>query len=462
VTWTLLILVVIPFVIWGWRHAKTASAFFTASRRAGPILVGLGGTAAGLSAFIFVGGPGLFAAIGAASLWIILSAPLTGAMQCWAVGEPIVAMVRRHGCITIPDLLAVRYGEGWPRGLAAAAVTVGGIATLAVQIRGVATIGEVLTGAQGWLVAGVTVLVVVAYSAAGGMRAGLPAEALQGLIMAAAAIGLAAAALGAAGGATTAVSILRSQRPDLLDPWGSVGTTTALAWFLLFALGTCAQPHYLQKFLMLKRQSSLRWLPLVMTVALVSVLTVWLGVGLGGTALWLRGDIELARPDQLAPALLASTAGTGLTAVALVAVIAAVMSTAASLLNLVAAAVIRDLPQAFGWQVPQGLTSARLVTVAAGAAAALLALASERPVAMLGVLGWGTFTAALLPAVLLGLNWTGASRTGAITAMIVGPVIQLTMESARLAGVALQGWEPGLTGACAGTLLLVVLSLKRC
>jgi Na+/proline symporter len=311
------------------------------------------------------------------------------------------------------------------------------------------------------LIAGATVLVVVASSAAGGMRPGLPAEALQGLIMAAGAIGLAGAALGAAGGASAAVSILRSQRPELLDPWGSVGTTTALAWFLLFALGTCAQPHYLQKFLLLRRQSSLRWLPLVMTAALVSVLTVWLGVGLGGTALWLRGDIEVARPDQLAPALLASATGPGLTVAALVAVIAAVMSTAASLLNLVAAAVTRDLPRAFGWRVPRGLIPARLATVAAGAAAALLALSTERPVAMLGVLGWGTFTAALLPAVLLGLNWHGAGRTGAITAMVVGPVVQLAMESARLAGIALQGWEPGLTGACAGTLLLVALSPHR-
>jgi Na+/proline symporter len=230
------------------------------------VLAGIGGTAAGLSAFVFVGGPGYFAAVGAASLWILFSAPLTGALQCWAVGERVVSLVQRHDCLTVPDLVAARFGEGWPRGLTALAVAVGAVATLAT----------------------------VLYSAAGGMRTGILAEAAQGVIMAAAALALAVFALVRAGGPRQAVATIAELRPELLDPWGGPGPTASIGLFLLFALGTCAQPHYLQKFLLLRDRESLRWLPAVMTGALLAVLTVWVGVGLGGTALWLRGELSSA------------------------------------------------------------------------------------------------------------------------------------------------------------------------
>ncbi len=442
--------------VWGFRRARDASGYFAASRTAGPILAGLGGTAAGLSAFVFIGGPGLFASIGVASLWIILSAPLTGALQCWAVGEPVARIARLRSTLTVPGILAARYGEGAPRGLAAAAVIAGGIAMLAVQVKGVAVAGDVLLGGRGWTLAAVLVGGTTLYTAAGGMRAGLLAEGFQGLLMAVAALVLAWVALDRAGGPAAALHTLHDLRPALLDPWNGIGPSTALGWFLLFGLGTCAQPHYLQKFLLVRSEETLRWMPLVMTGGLLAVLTVWIGVGLGGTALVARGDLRISTPDQLAPALLLSLSPT-LLLVATAAVAAAVMSTAATLLNLVAAAVARDLPLATGHAPGESLVLPRLATVGAAGLAMALAAGSGRSVALLGVLGWGTFTAALLPAILLGLNWERASRRGAVAAMIAGPSVQLLMEGLHRAGMA-KNLEPGLAGAAAGTLILIALS----
>lgn len=457
--WLLAAAAVVAFAAWGWRHTSTPKAFFAASRTVGPLLAGLGGTAAGLSAFVFVGGPGYFAAVGAASLWIILSAPLTGALQCWAVGERIVSLVRNNDCLTVPDLVASRFGEGWPRGLAAAAVAVGAVATLAVQVKGVAVAGAVILAVPGWLVASAAVAATVVYTAAGGMRTGILAEAAQGLVMAGAALALAAFALARAGGPRQAISTIAHLRPELLDPWGGPGPTAAIGLFLLFALGTCAQPHYLQKFILLRDRASLRWLPLVMTGALLAVLTVWVGVGLGGTALWLTGGLELETPDQLAPALLASSGSRVFIAIAGAALVAAVMSTAASLLNLVAAALTHDLPRALGRTLPRGLGPARLTTIGAGMAAATIALTSDQPVAILGVLGWGTFTAALLPVMVIGLSWAGARRRGAVAALVIGPLVQLGGEWARASGLLSLRWEPGLLGAAIGAAVLVVFSL---
>ncbi len=444
---------------WGWRAARDDEGFFAASRSAGALLAGLGGTAAGLSAFVFVGGPGLMASLGIASLWIVLSAPLTGALQCWAVGEPMVRLARESRCVTVPGVVAVRFGEGAPRALSALAIAAGGIATLAVQVKGIAVLGNVLTGRPGWLAAGILILLTTAYTAAGGMRAGLPAEAAQGVLMALAALLTAGAALERVGGARAAVDTLAALRPEFLDPFNGVGMTGAVGWLLLFGLGTCAQPHYLQKFLLLRDRESLRWMPVVMTGALLAVLTVWLGVGLAGTALWLRGEFPAAAPDQVAPALL-RTLPRGLAVLGAAAVGAAIMSTATSLMNLVAAALTRDLPRALGRTPHRGLLAPRLATLGAAGAALALGLGSDRPLALLGVLGWGTFTAALLPVVLVGLNWEGATRAGAVGALLVGPAVQLLLELAPPVGVP-GAVEPGLTGAAAGVLVLVALSLGR-
>ncbi len=465
--WLILATAVIGFSCWGWRKASDATAFFAASRSAGPILAGLGGTAAGLSAFVFVGGPGLFATIGAASLWIVLSAPITGALQCWTVGERIVDIVKENKVLTVPGLVATRFGEGSPRALSALAVAIGGIATLSVQIKGTAIVGEILLDVPGWWVALATLIATLAYSTAGGMRAGLVAEAVQGGIMGFSALAIAGFTLWHAGGPMRAFETVQRLKPELLGIWSSAGPTAGIGLFLLFALGTCAQPHYLQKFLMLDRRESLRWLPAVMTASLIAVLTVWIGVGLGGAALWLDGNFILASPDQLTPTLLEAVLPAWMTPLALIAVVAAVMSTAASLLNLVAASISRDLPLAFAHMrgrrgsVENELRWARFATVAAAAVALAVGLGTSRSIAWLGVLGWGTFTAALLPVMVVGLNWAQASRRGAILALIAGPAVQLALELwGRKFGLTAL-WEPGLSGAAVGCIVLVLVSPRK-
>ncbi len=442
---------------WGLRSARGDEAYFAASRIAGPVTAGLAGTAAGLSAFVFVGGPGLFLSVGAASLWIVLSAPFTGALQCWVVGEPVVRRARSSGLMTVPDLVADRFGEGAPRFLAAVAILLGTLSMLGVQARAAALLGPPLFGVPGWIAALAITGATVCYTAAGGMRAGLPVEAAQGFVMGAAALAVTAAGLASVGGPGAAWAVLVERSPRHLTAWGTVGPLRGLGWFLLFGIGTCAQPHYIQKFLMLRRPRALRWLPLVGTLSLAAVLTVWAALGLCGSALVAGHRLHLPAPDALTPALLNSVLPRWAGLAAAAAVASAVMSTASSLLNIAAAALARDLPRVSG-RPPLPLGAARAGTVAVAGLAMALGLVWPRALALLGVLGWGTFTAALLPAVVLGLNWTGASRRGAVAALAAGPAVQLLLEAVRPSIPALAAWEPGLAGAAVGTLLLIGLS----
>lgn len=440
---------------WGLHHAGTPEDYFTAGRRAGAWLVGVAGTAAAVSGWAFVGGPGLAVVAGAGSLWLIYSAPLTGALQCWAVGEPLVALTRSSGALTLPELLAARFSSAAVRAAVAVVVALGCVASLAVQAKAAAVLGEVFLGVPGIVAAGVVMLATTAYTAAGGMRAGLLADAFQGVLMGLVGLGMAVAAVTAAGGPTAVIATLSARRPELLGAFGSVPPARALAWYLLFCVGTCAQPHYLQKFLMLRATRDLRVLPGVLTGALAATLTVWVGVGLGGAALVASGAVSLGTPDDLTPRVMLHLGGPAVV-MASAAVLAAMMSTAASFLNLAAAAVTRDLPAAVGRQ-PLSVTGARLATLVVAGAATAVALVSDRAVALLGIAGWGFFTAALLPALTLGLAWPGARPGAVVAAVATGALVDLPLELLRASLPT--GLEPGLAGAAVGTLVLVLLSL---
>ena len=139
-----------------------------------------------------------------------------------------------------------------------------------------------------------------------------------------------------------------------------------------------------------------------------------------------------------------------------IAVLAALMSTTASFLNLAAAALTRDLPASLGR--PAGsVATARAATVAIGAAAVLLGVQSERTIAILGVAGWGFFTAALLPVFTVGLAWPRTTGAAAAAAMATGAAVDLALEAFR--SQLPPGLEPGLAGAALATLVLILVSV---
>ena len=68
---------------------------------------------------------------------------------------------------------------------------------------------------------------------------------------------------------------------------------------------------------------------------------------------------------------------------------------------------------------------ARITTVLIAVVAATVALYTGDLVAILGAFGWGTFAAALVPVVAIGLNWKRASALAANVAVIVSLIINI-------------------------------------
>jgi Na+/proline symporter len=356
-------------------------------------------------------------------------------------------------------------------GLAAVAVLVGSTGYLAVQVLAAGRLLEAVLGLRdalgGWslpIAMGLGLVVVLAYSAAGGMVAGVATDVFQGALMTATAIALFVVATRAVGGWSAAVgTILADDRfgRGFLDPIGGAPATTVVGFLFVFGVGVLGQPHMLHKFMMIEREDDLRFMPVVLGGAQSLCLLVWIGLGLAVPALVASG--RMAAPpvaDDVVPAFLIGFAPDALAGLAVAGALAAILSTADSFVNLGSAAIVRDLPRIFGWTVRDELRRGRLATVALGVGAGLVAWAWDDLIALLGGLAFGTFAAALAPVVGVGLSWPRVSARVAAASIATGIVVHLVLEGcARIpaAPKLLAGGASAAAVALAGSFLTLVL-----
>ncbi len=436
---------VLGVALWSARRTRDARDFFIAGQRLGLWVTAFAAMSSAFSGFVFLGGPGLTYRLGFASLFIMLPVGFTAGLLCWAVGGRLRQLAEGRGVLTLPDALAARFPGRLVRGWGALAILVGSIGYLAAQLLALGILVEALFGwsaALGpWSLPAATaagLAVVLFYSVAGGMVAGAYTDLLQGGLMLGAAVAVFARALAVGGGWQRMVAVLSSPEPfaGFLEPFGRAPAHTAIGFFFVFGVGVLGQPQMLHKFFMLRDPRRLRWMPAVLGGSQAVCLLVWLGIGLAVPALVAGGALApLADPDQAAPLFVLRFLPAMLGGLVVAAILAAVMSTADAFLNIGAAALVRDLPALAGRRPADRLAWGRAATVAIALAAALLALVYGDLVALLGTFAFGTFAAALAPALAIGLNWRRVTRLAAAASIATGLALNLGLElQARIAG----------------------------
>ena len=237
---------------------------------------------------------------------------------------------------------------------------------------------------------------------------------------------------------------------SFLEPLGRVPAFTAFGFFFVFGVGVLGQPQMLHKFYMLDDPAKLKWMPLVLSASQAVCVLVWLGIGLAVPSLVTQGRLgALARPDEAAPVFLLQFAEPVLAGLAVAAILAAVMSTADSFINIGSAALVRDLPRALGIRITDQLRWGRVAVLAVAATAALFAYFNGELIALLGTFAFGTFAAALAPALALGFNWTRVTPLAAGASISTGLLLNLGLELAARSSV--PSWIP-LPGLADGVL----------
>jgi Na+/proline symporter len=425
--------------VWATRRTRSARDFWVAGQGMGVLVTGLVTMAAAFSGFVFLGGPGLTYRIGLTSLFINLSIGFTSGLLGWSVAKRLRLLAEVREVYTVPDALLCRYGSRAASGTAAVAILVGTVGYLGTQLLALGRLLEAvlglrdLFGEQGSLVGvAIGLAVLLFYSVGGGMMAGVATDILQGALMIVAACLVFGYAMDAGGGlGEITASIAGSERfgRAFLEPFGETPVLTALGFYFVFGIGVLGQPHMLHKFYMVRDPRRLRWLPLTLGGSQILCLLIWFGVGIAVPALVAQGKLEpLANPDDAAPLFLLRFTPDLVTGLAMAGILAAIMSTADSFMNIGSAVLVRDLPRALGRRVKDELLWGRRATVAVTLAATALAFLYDDLIALLGTFSFGTFGAALAPALAVGLHWKRVSAPVATASIATGTVLNLGLE----------------------------------
>ena len=423
----------------GWLAARRTTStedFFLAGRSVGLLPFAIAAMATTLSGFSFIGGPGLVYSIGLTALFIILPAALTNTYGALVLGARMRALGEKHRLVTVPDALALRYGSRAVQGWSAIAILVGVVGYLGTNILALGLVVRALFGLELAPALWIGTALLVAYSASGGILAGIWVDVFQGALMAVASSIVFVFALDSGNGLAAITRAIETVNPALVGPWGACGAMVALSFFFVFAVGSLGQPHIAHKYYMLKDPRRLRWYPALMTVAMILAQLLFVGVGLAVRALVARGEMPaLGTPDDATPQFLLRYVPEFVSALVFAGVAAAIMSTVNSFLNIGAAAITHDLPKAFGrpLDAARSLRSARLWTLVLAVAGAITAQLSGTLVAFLGIFGYGLFASTLVPALAIGLTWDGGTRQAALASIITGLVLTLALESAAYA-----------------------------
>ena len=422
--------VVAVIATWATRRTRSASDFFVAGAGVGLWTLAIAKMAATLSGFAFIGGPGLVYTIGIGAVFIILPGALSNALGAWVLAKRMRLLGEARGLFTVPDAIGARYRSRLAQGLAAAAVLIAVTGYIATNLLALGLVIDAIFATGLPLGIWLGTAVILAYSVAGGILAGIYTDVFQGSVMALASTIVFAFALKSGGGMANLSHTIMAADAEFLGPWGRIGPMAAISFFFVFGVGSLGQPHVVHKFYMLRDPRQLKWYPLLMTVALAVTQLLYVSVGVAMKGLVVGGQLApLAKADQATPQFLLHYTPTLVAGLVFSGVAAAIMATVNSFMSVGAAALTHDLPVAFGRRVGDELKWGRITTVLLALVAAGVAQASGTLVAFLGIFGWGLFGSTIVPALAIGLNWDGATRAGAIASIATGLGVTLVGET---------------------------------
>jgi Na+/proline symporter len=331
---------------------------------------------------------------------------------------------------TVPAALGARYNSRAAQGLSAAAILIAIVGYMATNFLALGLVIDALFGTG--LTAGIwlAMLATFSYTVAGGILAGVYTDLFEGLVKTVASVTVFWFVLERGGGMAGMSRAIGAVDAAFIGPWGKMTPMAALSLFFVFALGSLGQPHIAHKFFMLKDARKLKWYPALMSGAMTLTLLLYVGVGLAVRAKVAAGELApLARADDATATFVLGYTPDLVAGIVFAGVIAAGMSTVNSFMNIGAAALTHDLPNALGWQVTDELRWGRIWTAVLSVAAVIVAQASGTLVAFLGIFGYGLFASTLVPSLAIGLNWTGATREGAVMSIATGVVLTLALET---------------------------------
>jgi SSS family transporter len=449
--------------LWAMRRTKSTHDFFIAGRSLGVFVTAIAVMSSTMSGFGFVGGPGMVYSMGSTSFWMIICVTLSYPLAFFLLAKRLRLMAELRNAVSLPDVVVARYKSLAAGGLTALAIFLGVIGYMSAQVAAMATVLQILLADFVSLslltCALISTALLVFYCVTGGIIASVYTDLVQGVIMLVAALLVFLAAYNAVDGGFAGMSeTIMKDDPGAMSPWGTKGMLGCLSFYFVFALGLAGQPHIVTKFMMNRSVADARWSLPITVIGFAVTALLWVGIGMAMRALVLQGEhATLSAADQAAPEFLKNYASPVLAGVVFAGLFAAIMSTVDAFLNIGAAAVVHDIPKAFGKTVKSELLWARVATVAIAVLAMVFGLYGGELVGLLAAFGWGTFAAALVPVVGIGLNWKRATPIAACVAIVVSLLVNFSIKV--FAAPMPFGIDPGAVALLVSLILFIGISL---
>jgi len=432
----ILYLAVTMFIAWWYsRGSRTNEEFVLGGKRFSGTALALSERATGESAWLLLGLTGHAFAEGLSSIWVALGCVL-GIIFIWLVmAGRLRSETEKTGAMTIPGLLGRKFPESQRAisMISSLIIIFFFLFYIAAQFAGSGKVLEKTFGLDPLWGIIIGSVVVTVYCIMGGFIAVVVTDVFQAILMIFTLVAFPVIALVVAASNNIHLAEMLSRSGPSILSLTQMKTGGAAVLFILsgmsWALGYTGQPQLLSRMMAIRNDRDVRkakW------VAIIWTLLAYAGailIGLFGVAFVQSGFLgaesgKLAHDaEKILPVMVVTLVNPILAGVLLSGVISAMMSTASTELTVSSASMTEDIISGFRRREiasRRKLWLNRMMTLAVGAAAIILALTMTDTVYGLVSYAWSGIGSSFGPALLLVLFWKRFSRAGVFASLISG------------------------------------------
>jgi len=455
------------------RLNRTLDDYLVANRKLGPWVAAFSERASGESAWLLIGLPGLAFMTGLSAFWVAIGCISGIAFSWFMIARRLREQTERYQALTLADYFEARLDDTSHSLRVTATLIILFFFTFYVAAQFLAA-GKVLnfylgiTPVQGMLIGAVLVLF---YTAAGGLFAVAWTDLIQGIIMLITLSLLPLAVLREIGGLPGLQERLAAAGSSYVY-WGTAGKSwlaeAGVFGSLAIGLGYMGQPHLVLRFMAISSADEVTKGRIIAVSWAVIAFCGAVMIGLAGLAYYgpeaLGEGGQFTDKEHMMPLLARQFMPEWLAVIMICGAIAAMMSTADSQLLSSASALGEDIYRRLlnrDASQRQLLAISRWATLGVGIVAFVLAWQVDAFVYTLVLYAWAGLGSAFGPPLLLSLWWRGTSRDGVLAGLITGTVVVVAWYN--IPGLTDLVYEmiPGFLASLAATLLVSRLRPPR-
>ncbi|MBQ3652883.1 MAG: sodium:solute symporter family protein [Synergistaceae bacterium] len=448
------ILVVLGAVIG--RRAKSASDFFVAGRNFGAGLLFTTLIAANLGAGSTVGVTALAYTHGLSAWWWIGSAGIGSMVLAFLVGPRIWRIARKNNYYTLSDYLDARYSKAFS-GIISLMMAAGTLALFAGQLLGIAWILEVVADvpkAQG-VIAGAVVTTL--YFAAGGLLSSAVVNILEVAVILAGFVIACPYVLKFSGGLEGIRSAVSSE--TYFDVFG-MGSSAIVGYIVMLVPSFFISPGLIGKVFAAKDERAIKVGTAMNGLVQLAFAVIPVVIGMACCAKF----PGLARADLALPTAMKNMMPFWAASLALAGIFAAEVSTADTVLYMLAGSLVNDLYRRFvnpDIADRKLLLASRVTSLVCGVAGVFLALRLESIISALTIF-YSLMSVSLAAPLVFGLFTRRAGNAGAVLSAVLGVGLTVYMtfwgEGWSVLGVKLNAPTCGIIFSCGVMCISAILN----